>query len=93
MREVEQRQSFDRTVSSLCAEIDDLHELVTYWKDRAEKAEREHSESLNSHLKTAQQGIADSLALFFAVQEDGNGNLVIPSENRAGLVEHFNPKN
>ena len=74
----------------------DLCEEIDYWKERAEKAEKdakywqeEYSKQLDSSLKSAQKGVADALMLALSARDDENGNLVIEKKDRKRLAETF----
>lgn len=74
----------------------DLCEEIDYWRERAEKAEKdskhwqeEYSKQLDSSLKSAQKGVASALMLALSVKDDENGNLVIEKEDRQKLAKTF----
>jgi len=68
------KNTFDRTVYSLCLEIDKLKEEVKYWREKYEKEKNANAKMLNDNLKQAQQGVANALHFALSVQDDENGN-------------------
>mgnify|MGYP006980560593 CR=1 FL=1 len=81
------KNTFDRTVYSLCLEIDELKEEVKYWREKYEEEKNANSIMLDEDLEQAKQGVANALRLALSVQDDENGNLVISKENRQSLAE------
>jgi hypothetical protein len=79
--------TFDRTVQSLCEEIDDLKESVSYWKSLYEKERDERNTELNERLEMSRKGIANALSFALCVKDDVSGNLVISKEDRQYLAE------
>jgi len=82
--------SFDRTVYSLCEEIDDLKEEVKYWKQRYENEVQERNAEWKERNEQAMQGVANALHFALSVKDDENGNLVISKENREHLAKNYN---
>lgn len=79
--------TFDRTVYSLCMEIDDLKEEALYWKNKYEQEVKERNEEANERLKLAGRGVANALLFAMSVRDDEHGNLVIPKEERSALAD------
>jgi hypothetical protein len=74
----------------------DLCDEIDYWKERAEKAEKdakywqeEYSKHLNESLASAQKGVANALMFALSVRDDENGNLVINKDDRKMLAENY----
>lgn len=79
----------DRTFLSLCEEIDDLKEAVTYWKEMYEIEKSENTRQLNESLESSKKGIANALMIALSCSDDENGNLVISKDNRATLAKNW----
>jgi hypothetical protein len=79
--------AFDRTIQSLCNQIDDLEQEVKYWKERYEKEVKERNEEWKQRHEESMKGVANALRFALAVSDDENGNLVISKENRKELAE------
>ncbi len=81
------KTTFDKTVYSLCLEIDELKEEVRYWQEKYEEERNVNAKMLDENLLQAKQGVANALRFALSVQDDENGNLVISKENRQTLKE------
>lgn len=81
--------AFDRTVQSLCRQIDNLEEEVDYWKSKYEDEIKQQSIQSKQQLEEAQKGVANALMFALSVRDDENGNLVIPAEERKSLAENW----
>ena len=81
------KNTFDRTVYSLCLEIDKLKEEVKYWREKYEEEKNANFKMIDDNMKHAQQGLAFALRLAMSVHDDENGNLVISKENRQSFAE------
>jgi FtsZ-binding cell division protein ZapB len=81
------KNTFDKTVYSLCLEIDELKEEVKYWREKYEEEKNANAKMLDENLQQAKQGVANALRFALSVQDDENGNLVISKENRQSLAE------
>jgi hypothetical protein len=81
------KNTFDRTVYSLCSEIDELKEEVKYWREKYEEERNANAKMLEDNLKQAKQGVVNALRFALSVQDDEKGNLVISKENRKKLAE------
>jgi hypothetical protein len=81
--------SFDRTVKSLCAEIDFLRAELETMNEQVIKLRAENTKMINDNLAESQKGVAQALMFALSVEEDANGNLVIPSENRQYLADQY----
>jgi hypothetical protein len=79
--------AFDRTIQSLCHQIDDLEQEVLYWKERYETEVKERNEEWKQRNEETMKGVANALRFALAVSDDENGNLVISKENRKELAE------
>jgi hypothetical protein len=71
----------------LCMEIDDLREAVAYWKEKYEKEATENNRRIDEQLKSSQVGVANMLALAFALQDNQDGSLSISKEKRLVLCD------
>lgn len=83
------RNTFDRTVYSLCLEIDALREEVRHWQEKYEEERSSNIEMTNERIKDSHIGIANALMFAFHVKDDENGNLVINREDRKALAESY----
>lgn len=83
------KNTFDRTVHSLCSEIDDLKEEVKFWREKYEEEKKINAKMLDDNLKQAKEGVANALRFALSVQDDENGNLIISKENRQSLAENW----
>lgn len=81
--------AFDRTVYSLCFEIDTLKEEVQYWKEKYEQERTDNNNLINEQLSTAQRGVANALMFALSVSDTENGDLVIKKEDRKVLAENY----
>jgi hypothetical protein len=81
--------TFDRTVLSLCYEIDDLKDQVEYWKTKYEAEIQENIQRTNESIENSKKGIANALMFALSVRDDENGNLVIDREDRKTLAENW----
>lgn len=81
--------TFDRTVFSLCLEIDCLKEDVKYWKQMYEDEAKKNNKMIDDNLKNAQQDLANIFAFALAVRDDKNGNLIIDKDDRKILAERL----
>ncbi len=79
--------TFDRTVYSLCLEIDELKEEVKFWREKYKNEKKAYDKILNENLQHEKQGVSDALLFALSVQDDKNGNLVIKKEDRQSLKE------
>lgn len=89
MKENKKYNTFDRTVFSLCLEIDELKEEVAHWKSEYDKIRKEYAASMNAQLKSSQQAIGNALKFALAVKDDADGNLVITKDKRDELAKDF----
>jgi FtsZ-binding cell division protein ZapB len=83
------KNTFDRTVYSLCLEIDELKEEVKYWREKYEEEKNANAKMLDENLKQAQQGVANALRFALSVRDDADGNLIIHKEDRKHLSEQL----
>lgn len=81
------KNTFDRTVYSLCSEIDELKEEVKYWREKYEEEKNANFKMIDDNMKHAQQGLAFATRLAMYAHDDEDGNLVISKENRLLLTE------
>ena len=79
----------DRTIFSLCEEIDELKETVNYYKDLYEKEKEINVKTLNDNLLSSKKDLAKTLLLAFSFSDDKDGNLVIPKKNRKLLQNNL----
>ena len=82
-------KTMDRTFYSLCEEIDDLKEQVSYWKQMYEAERDEYNIQLNERLEQSKKGVANALMFALSVSDDENGNLVISKKNRKSLAKNL----
>lgn len=81
--------SFDRTIKSLCTQIDNLEEEVEYWKDKYESEIRQQAIESKQRMEEAQRGVANVLMFALSVRDDENGNLIISKQDRKELSEKW----
>ncbi len=84
-----ENKAIDRTVSSLCHEIDDLRESCLYWKEKYEQEVAERNAELNERLESAQKGIGNILMFALNTREMEDGSLSISPEARQEIVENW----
>jgi predicted choloylglycine hydrolase len=89
MKHYENTGSFDRTVRSLCNQIDSLQEEVAYWQEKYEQEVKERITELNERFEQTKMDVGNALMFAFAVKDDANGNLVIAKEDRKALAENY----
>jgi hypothetical protein len=85
--------TFDKTVRSLCSEIDHLNEEVLYWKGKYEEEKKSYNKMLSDSLEESKKGIANALLFAISVEENGNGDLIIPKNKRKALAKRFKTRN
>ena len=66
--------SFDRTIKSLCSQVDRLEEEVDYWKNCYEEQLKATDLLMKESLLNAQKGVAEALRFALASTDDENGN-------------------
>jgi hypothetical protein len=81
--------AFDRTIQSLCNQIDDLQDEVQYWRTKYEDEIRQQAIESNQRLEETQRGVANALMFALSVRDDEHGNLVIPKEERKSLAANW----
>jgi len=69
--------AFDKVVSRLCSEIDDLTEEVTYWKNKYDEEKRINQERLDNDFKNTKEQIVSIFKIIANTEEDRSGNLII----------------
>lgn len=79
----------DRTISSLCEEIDYLNDEVEYWKTKYEDEIKQQAIESKQRLEEANKGVANALMFALSVRDDENGNLVIPADERKELAANW----
>lgn len=79
----------DRTLLSLCNEIDRLREAVEHWKEMYETERAENIKVMNENMNRAKVDLGKTISLVLAMSEDGDGNLLINKENRKALAEDY----
>lgn len=82
----------DRTIHSLCEEIDSLKESVRYWKKMYEEERESNVKQLNERLEKSKKDIGNALMFALAVKDDENGNLVISKKDRNKLAKNYSTK-
>lgn len=87
------QNTFDRTVLSLCHEIDNLKEEVEFWKLKYEEERITNSNILNQNLESSKKELASTLMFAMSCSDNENGDLVITKENRKNLAEQLNNSN
>lgn len=86
---MERYNTFDKTVSRLCARIDNLEDEVEYWKTKYEDEIRQQSIESKQRMEEAQRSVANALMFALSVRDDENGNLVIGKEERKELAANW----
>lgn len=74
--------SFDRTIKSLCSEIDDLHREVNYWKNMYEESQQQFINEQNKRYADVGETLSNTLKFISVIREDDEGNLTIKKEDR-----------
>lgn len=87
------QKTLDRTISSLCYEIDELKEEVEHWKNLYEKEKMDYNKLLNSSLENSKKDIGNAMLLLLNSEEDDSGNLIINKEARKILAEKYGERN
>ena len=87
MKHHNQHTTADRTILSLCDEIDRLKEAVAYWREMYETERAENNRIWVENMDRAKADLGKTISLVLAMSEDGDGNLVINKENRKVLAE------
>lgn len=82
-------ETIDRTVSSLCREIDELQLEVEYWKELYTQEKADHNKLLNENLAQAKKNVGNTLLFALSTVEDSQGNLVIKKESRKVLSKQL----
>lgn len=85
-------KTIDRTVNSLCAEIDYWKEQAANWKQMYEDEKNENIKQLNERFEESKRGVANAIMFALAVKDDENGNLVIKNEDRKSLAKRLKQK-
>lgn len=91
MKYQEHPDTFTATVRDLCEQVDAWKSQAAYWKEQFEQERKERTALLNENLESAKKGVGQALLFALSVREDGNGNLVIPKENRGTLANSHKP--
>lgn len=81
--------SFDRTVWSLCHEIDCLTAEVEYWKEMYESEAKRYNQLSKDTLASSKKGVADALMLALSVSEGDDGSLVISKDSRKKYAKYL----
>jgi hypothetical protein len=81
--------SFNRTVQSLCLQIDHLEEEVSYWKNKYIQERNNAIKFENETFEQTKLDLGRILSFTLAVEDDSQGNLIISKENRAKLAEEY----
>lgn len=82
-----QTSSFDRTIKSLCNEIDDLKCEVEYWKNLYQEQLKENQQMFNEKSEEIHKNLSNTIQLAFKLKEDGDGNLYINKDDRKVIAE------
>lgn len=83
------KSTFDKTVYSLCKEIDELKAEVDYWRQKYEEERAINVKMVDENLSNAKHGVANALRFAMSLQDDEHGNLIIDKENRQFLAESW----
>jgi hypothetical protein len=83
------KSSFDKTVYSLCEEIDELKESVLYWKERYENEVSERNKEWKERSEQVKKDLGTALLFALSTTDDENGNLIIKKEDRSALADRF----
>lgn len=81
--------AFDRTVLSLCNEVDNLTAEVEYWHSKYDELQREYSEYLNQSLISARRDVGNMLTFALVAREGADGSLIIDRESRDIMVDRL----
>ena len=81
--------TFNRTVKSLCEEIDYLKEEIMCLEELYESEKMKNISMTNENLKRAQIDVANTLRFALCVKDNENGDLVISKEDRKNLSKNF----
>lgn len=83
------KTTFDRTVYSLCLEIDELKKEVDYWREKYEEERRLSIQSSNERLEQSKKEVANALLFCLSVKDDKDGNLIISKKDRKTLSKSY----
>lgn len=87
--EYEKTRTVDYKFAQLCDEVDRWKYKAEYWKDKYDEEIQRSIQQTNESMEVAKKGVANALMFALHVQDDENGNLVIPSDSRKKLAEHY----
>jgi hypothetical protein len=78
------KNTIERTVYSLCLEIDELKNEVEYWHSKYEEEKKANASMIDKALLDSRKDIVKAFVFVISVND---GNLVINKENRESLGE------
>lgn len=82
-------RTIDYKFSDLCEEIDQWKDEAKYWKKMYNEELERSNKAMNESLEMSRQGVANALMLALRVDEDEEGNLIIPKERRTELAKNY----
>ena len=82
-------KKIEESIYDLCNEVDYWRGEAKYWQEKYEKEVKDFNSHVNEQLEISKKGVANALMFALSVTEDGDGNLIIPSENRSSLADSF----
>lgn len=85
----EKTRTVDYKFAELCDEVDRWKDEAEYWKAKYEEEIQRSIQQTNESMEIAKKGVANTLMFALHVQDDENGNLVIPSDSRKKLAENY----
>lgn len=85
----ERLNTFERTVYSLCEEIDSLKEEAAYWQKKYEDERAENMKQLNDNLERSKRSLGQALSFALRCTDDKDGNLVISKQDRLEIVDEL----
>lgn len=81
--------TFDRTVKSLCNEIDELKCEVEYWQSLYEQEKADNIRKDKENMDRLNADLGRTIALAFSFKDSEIGDLVIPAEKRKDLAQLY----
>lgn len=85
----EKTRTVDYKFAELCDEVDRWKDEAEYWKSKYDEEIQRSIQQSNESMEVAKKGVANALMFALHVQDDENGNLVIPSDSRKKLAENY----
>ena len=82
-------RTVDYKFAELCDEVDRWKDEAEYWQNKYDEEVQRSIQQSNESMEAAKKGVANALMFALHVQDDENGNLVIPSDSRKKLAENY----